>query len=68
MSKVVPATAGILLPPANVDALAQSIAQLLNNSSQRKQLQSGAQQAAHYLPEWKHTAKIVYQLIQKVIQ
>jgi glycosyltransferase involved in cell wall biosynthesis len=63
---LVPATAGILVPPANVHALAHSIAQLLNDSVKRKQLQLGAQQAAQDLPSWKNTAEKVFQLIQKL--
>ncbi len=64
--KLVPTTAGILVPPANVAALTNSIAQLLNDSTKRKQLQLGAQQAAQNLPSWKNTAEKFFQLIQKV--
>ena len=63
---LVPSIAGILVPPADVNALTNSLAQLLTDSTKRKQLQLGAQGAAQNLPNWKDSAKIVFQLIQKI--
>ncbi|RYY75023.1 MAG: glycosyltransferase [Gammaproteobacteria bacterium] len=63
---VVPSNAGILVPPADANALANSLAKLLTNSDERKQLQLGAQIAAKNLPTWLETAKSVFQLIQEV--
>jgi len=42
------------------------LAQLLTDSTKRKQLQLGAQSAAQNLPKWKDSAQIVFQLIQLI--
>lgn len=63
---LVPESAGILVPPADVAALANSLEKLLGNASQRKQLQRGAQRAAQVLPTWADTARIVGNLIYQV--
>jgi glycosyltransferase involved in cell wall biosynthesis len=63
---LVPSSTGILIPPADVNALAGSLMQLLTDSTKRKQLQLGAQSAAQNLPKWVDTAEVVFQLIQKV--
>ena len=63
---LVPSIAGILVPPADVNALAKSLAQLLTDSTKRKQLQLGARGAAQNLPNWKDSAEIVFQLIQLI--
>lgn len=63
---LVPESAGILVPPADVAALATSLGQVLGNKAQRKQLQLGAQHAAQVLPTWADTARILGNLIQQV--
>jgi len=63
---LIPASAGILVPPADVNALANSLAQLLTYSTKRTQLQLGAQRAAKNLPTWADAAEIVLKLIQRV--
>jgi glycosyltransferase involved in cell wall biosynthesis len=60
---LVPADAGILIPPANEHALAIAITELLTNHPYRQQLQLGAQRAALTLPTWKDCAKIVVGVI-----
>ena len=63
---LVPSSAGILVPPADVNALADSLRQLLTDSTKCKQLQLGAQIAAQNLPNWVDTAEVVFQLIHDV--
>jgi len=63
---LVPSSAGILVPPADVNALVRSLAQLLTDTTKRKQLQLGAQSAAQDLPNWVDAAQVVFQLIQEV--
>ncbi|MDP1931834.1 MAG: glycosyltransferase family 4 protein [Gammaproteobacteria bacterium] len=63
---VVPESAGMLVPPGDVDALADTLATLLKDMPLRNRLQHGAQQAAVKLPEWNDTAAIVANLIQEV--
>jgi glycosyltransferase involved in cell wall biosynthesis len=63
---LVPASAGLLVPPAKAVDLAEALTQLLTDPARRHQLQLGAQQVAHRLPTWADTAGIVGHLIQQV--
>ncbi len=63
---VVPASAGVLVPTNNVDALADALLDLLGNPSRRRELQQGAQAAAADLPDWHDTAARVLQVMQSV--
>ena len=60
---LVPATAGILISPGDVDALTKALEQLLANPDYRRQLQAGAQQAATTLPTWADCAHRIIDLI-----
>lgn len=60
---LVPIDAGILVPPADENALVNAITELLTNHNYRQQLQLGAQRAARILPTWKDCAAIVANLI-----
>lgn len=60
---VIPATAGILVPPSDTAALAIALTQLLTQPQKRRQLQLGAQQAAQNLPRWEATCSRVAELI-----
>ncbi len=63
---LVPADAGILIPPADENALASAITELLTNHHYRQQLQLGAQRAALTLPTWEDCAAIVANLIYRL--
>ena len=63
---VVPESAGILVTPNVIDALADALQKLLIDSALRKQLQAGAQAAAHSLPEWRTSATLVANLFEKI--
>lgn len=60
---LVPANAGILISPGDVDALTKALEQLLTNPDYRQQLQAGAQQAATTLPTWADCANSIIDLI-----
>ncbi len=60
---LVPADAGTLVPPADENALAAAISELLTNHIYRQQLQLGAQRAALTLPTWEDCAAIVADVI-----
>lgn len=56
---LIPSDAGILVPPADENALAAAITELLTNHDYRRQLQLGAQRASLTLPTWEDCAAIV---------
>lgn len=60
---VVPASAGVLVAPDDVDALAQALRTLLSEPRRYQQLRHGAQQAATTLPDWDQTAGAVAHLL-----
>lgn len=62
---LVPASAGILVPPGDSAALANALQKLLTQPLARRQLQLGAQQAAQNLPSWGDTSSQVADLIRK---
>lgn len=64
--EVVPKTAGMLVPPGDVDALAAVLGTLLRQPAARARLQRGARRAANRLPAWADTARIVADLITTV--
>lgn len=66
---VVPETAGMLVAPADVAALAVALESLLAKdagAARRKRLQQGAQAAALQLPTWAATAQAIADLISSV--
>ena len=63
---LVPASAGILIPPGDLDSLTNALAQLLANHENRRRLQAGAQIAAQNLPTWDECADSVANLIFNV--
>lgn len=63
---LVPETAGILVTPGDVDALAQALAAVLLNPEYRQQLQTGAQHAALTLPTWADCAHNIAELINRL--
>jgi glycosyltransferase involved in cell wall biosynthesis len=66
VADLVPDTAGILIPPGDLSALTTALEGLLTNASERRQLQTGAQNAAKNLPTWADCAHKVADLLIKV--
>ncbi|MET0356810.1 MAG: glycosyltransferase family 4 protein [Cellvibrio sp.] len=66
LESLIPASAGILVPPANANILATSLTQLLSDPTKRRQLQLGAQSAAQNLSSWTKSAEIVAKAIKQV--
>lgn len=63
---VVPESAGILVPPDDVESLTTALRHLITNSELRQQLQAGAQHAALSLPTWADAALLVADLIKEL--
>lgn len=63
---VVPANAGILVPPDDADALATALRELLTRPLYYRTLRQGAQAAAANLPDWHDTAARVRQVMHAV--
>jgi glycosyltransferase involved in cell wall biosynthesis len=55
----VPATAGVLVDPGNVNALRRALEMLIKNEKERRWFGSGALAASAELPTWQDTARIV---------
>tara|TARA_R100001143_G_scaffold40539_1_gene37012 strand:- start:64 stop:1146 length:1083 start_codon:yes stop_codon:yes gene_type:complete len=64
---VVPASAGILVPADDAEALAAALRKVLSDSTLRQDLQSGARQAALALPGWRDSALLVQQLTEELV-
>jgi glycosyltransferase involved in cell wall biosynthesis len=56
--QTVPAAAGVLVPPDEVDALALALRRLIENPDERHHLAIAARQAAAQLPTWRDSAAI----------
>ncbi|WP_237132597.1 glycosyltransferase family 4 protein [Pseudohongiella sp. O18] len=63
---VVPASAGILVPADDAEALAAALREVLTDSSRRQALQRGARQAALALPGWRDSAMLVLNLTEEL--
>ncbi|MEC8860925.1 MAG: glycosyltransferase family 4 protein [Pseudomonadota bacterium] len=63
---VVPASAGILVPADDAEALAAALREVLTDSSRRQALQHGARQAALALPGWRDSAMLVLNLTEEL--
>jgi glycosyltransferase involved in cell wall biosynthesis len=61
--ETVPATAGVLLPPGDVDALAATLRGLMENPAEREALAAGARVAAAGFPSWADSAKLFAQVL-----
>jgi glycosyltransferase involved in cell wall biosynthesis len=62
----VPAGAGVLVPPDDVDALAAVLRALIANPSQRKRLAAGARAAATTFPSWQESARLFARVLEQV--
>ena len=63
---VVPASAGVLVPPDDANALAAALHSILTRPEQLQALRQGAQAAAADLPDWQDTAARVISVLQAV--
>lgn len=57
--EVVPPSAGILVPPDDVAALAVALGRMISDPAARRGFAAGASDAAAALPRWQETARRV---------
>ena len=62
----VPPTAGVLVEPGNVKALARALRRVIENEEERRRLARGALAAAADLPTWESTAWIVARALKRL--
>jgi glycosyltransferase involved in cell wall biosynthesis len=65
--ETVPASAGVLIPPDDVAALAATLRRLIENKDERADLAAGARTAAGQLPTWAKSAKLFSDAIERVV-
>lgn len=64
--ETVPAAAGVLVPPDDVDALASALRRLIERPEERRRLAAGARAAAGELPRWRDSAALFARAIEAV--
>jgi glycosyltransferase involved in cell wall biosynthesis len=62
----VPASAGVLIPPDDVDALATVLRQLIENPQERRRLAQGASAAAAHFPSWEEQAALFGNVLESL--
>jgi glycosyltransferase involved in cell wall biosynthesis len=62
----VPAQAGLLVPPDDVEALAQALFDLISDPVERKRLSRNARAAAIQLPTWQDSARLFAKAVDTV--
>jgi glycosyltransferase involved in cell wall biosynthesis len=65
--ETVPASAGVLIPPDDVAALAATLRRLIENKDERAELAAGARTAARHLPTWAESARLFSGAIERVV-
>jgi glycosyltransferase involved in cell wall biosynthesis len=63
----VPAGAGVLVPPDDVDALAAVLRRLIESPSERDRLAAGARAAAPTFPSWQDSAELFAHVLEQVV-
>jgi glycosyltransferase involved in cell wall biosynthesis len=64
--ETVPADAGVLVPPGDIDALAQALRDLIEDGGARQRLAAAARVAASRLPTWQETARTFAAAVEAV--
>jgi glycosyltransferase involved in cell wall biosynthesis len=64
----VPAGAGVLVPPDDVDALAAILRALIESPLQRERLAAGARAAATTFPSWQESAMLFARVLEQVAE
>jgi glycosyltransferase involved in cell wall biosynthesis len=62
----VPAGAGVLVPPDDVDALAAVLRRLIESPDERERLAAGARAAAPTFPSWQESAALFARVLEQV--
>jgi glycosyltransferase involved in cell wall biosynthesis len=65
--ETVPAEAGLLVPPDNIDAFAAALRRLIANPGERERLAAGARKAARQLPTWQASAKLFSDVLEAAL-
>jgi glycosyltransferase involved in cell wall biosynthesis len=60
----VPAGAGVLVPPDDVDALGTALRRLIESPSERERLAAGARAAAATFPTWQESAGLFARVLE----
>ena len=64
--RTVPAGAGLLVPPGDVGALAEALAEVIGRPDARRALAAAARRAARSLPDWQTAAKRFIEVLTSV--
>ncbi len=64
----VPASAGVLVPPDDVEALAAVLRRLIESPGERERLAAGARAAAAAFPTWQESARLFAGVLEQVAQ
>jgi glycosyltransferase involved in cell wall biosynthesis len=65
--ETVPAEAGLLVPPDDIDAFATALRRLIANPGERERLAAGAREAARKLPMWQASAKVFSDVLEAAL-